>query len=121
VDGHTAVDSSVAGKAMVESLEVALARLVHGRNDVEYTIHTAPTGSLNLPGWLIVPPPRRCWPRRALERGESYAGGQREISTFHACGCAGFIVGGRLRRVGAGSNEHEPAAGFDRGTRADEH
>jgi hypothetical protein len=55
VDGHTALDSSVVGKAVLEGLEVALARLVHGKNDVEHTVHIVPTGSRNLSGRLIAP------------------------------------------------------------------
>jgi len=55
VDGHTALDSSVIGKAQADNLEVVLVRLVHGRYDVEYTIHVAPTSSLNYSGRLVAP------------------------------------------------------------------
>jgi hypothetical protein len=55
VDGHTALDSSVVGRSQADNLEVALVRLVHGRYDIEHTIHVAPTSSLNLSGRLVAP------------------------------------------------------------------
>jgi hypothetical protein len=55
VDGHTALDSSVIGRAQAGDLEVVLVRLVHGRYDIVHTIHLAPTSSLNMSGRLVAP------------------------------------------------------------------
>ncbi len=54
VDGHTALDSSVIGRDQADNVEVVLVRLVHGRYDVEHTIHIAPTSSLNISGRLVL-------------------------------------------------------------------
>ena len=55
MDGHTALDSSVVGRAQTDKLEVVLVRLVHGRYEIEHTIHIAPTSSLNISGRLVAP------------------------------------------------------------------
>jgi hypothetical protein len=51
-DGHTALDSSIVGKAQAGELEVVLLRLVHGRYEVQHTIHLAPAQSLNQGGQI---------------------------------------------------------------------